>query len=89
VYELYKLVASESDVQEMARKLRAGGYGWGHAKQELFEKLDALLAPMRQRYGELRADEPMLDRVLADGADRAREIAQRTMGRVRKAIGLK
>ena len=57
VYELYKLVASESDASEMAKKLRAGGYGWGHAKQELFVALDAQLAPLRERYHELRADE--------------------------------
>jgi tryptophanyl-tRNA synthetase len=89
VYELYKLVASESDVQEMARKLRAGGYGWGHAKQALFEALDAHLAPLRQRYAELRADEAMLDSVLAQGGARAKEIAVRTMTRVRKAIGIR
>jgi tryptophanyl-tRNA synthetase len=88
VYELYKLVASESDAAELARKLRAGGYGGGHAKQELFEALDAKLAPMRERYVELRADEAGLGRVLDDGAARARAIAQRTMARVRTAIGL-
>lgn len=88
-YELYKLVASESDVQEMARKLRGGGYGWGHAKQALFEALDAQLAPLRERYLELRADEHMLDEVLVQGAERARAIAQRTMGRVRSAIGIR
>ena len=61
VYELYKLVASEADAREMASKLRAGGYGWGHAKQELFAALDAQLAPLRERYLELRADEAQLD----------------------------
>jgi tryptophanyl-tRNA synthetase len=88
VYELYKLVASESDASEMAKKLRAGGYGWGHAKQELFAALDAQLAPLRERYTELRADEAQLDRVLAEGADRARTIARATMQRVRRAIGI-
>ena len=57
----------------MARKLRAGGYGWGHAKQELFEALDAQLAPLRERYVALRADEAALDGVLAEGAERARD----------------
>ena len=88
VYELYKLVASEDDAQEMARKLRAGGYGWGHAKQALFEALDAHLAPMRERYIALRADEAQLDRLLHDGAERARAVAQRTMQRVRAAVGI-
>jgi tryptophanyl-tRNA synthetase len=88
VYELYKLVASATDAAEMAQKLRAGGYGWGHAKQALFAALDAHLAPLRERYQALRADEPALDAVLEDGAARARVIAQRTMSRVRAAIGL-
>jgi tryptophanyl-tRNA synthetase len=89
VFELYKLVASEADVAEMARKLRAGGYGWGHAKQQLFEALDAHLAPLRVRYLELRADKDALDRVLAEGADRARAIAERTIARVRTAVGVR
>ena len=88
VYELYKLVASEAQVQAMAQKLRAGGYGWGHAKQELFTELDALLAPLRARYLELRSDRPALEALLAEGENKARAIANRTMQRVRKAIGI-
>jgi tryptophanyl-tRNA synthetase len=89
VFDLYKLVASEAEVQAMAERLRAGGYGWGHAKQELFEALDTRLAPLRERYQALRADEEQLDRILADGAERARVIAGRTMQRVRHAIGIR
>ncbi len=89
VFELYKLVASDAQVQEMAEKLRAGGYGWGHAKQELFTVLDAQLAPLRERYAALRADEPMLDHVLQSGAARARAIARQTIDRLRKAIGIR
>jgi tryptophanyl-tRNA synthetase len=89
MFELYKLVASESDVAEMARKLRAGGYGWGHAKQQVFDALDAHVTPLRARYLELRADKLALDRVLADGAERARAIAQRTIARVRTAVGVR
>jgi tryptophanyl-tRNA synthetase len=88
VYELYKLVASEADARVMAEKLRAGGYGWGHAKQALFEALDAQLAPLRARYLELRADEPRLESVLQAGEEKARVIARRTMQRVRAAIGI-
>jgi tryptophanyl-tRNA synthetase len=88
VFELYKLVASEAQVQDMASKLRAGGYGWGHAKQELFAALDGQLAPLRERYAALRADERQLDEVLEAGAQRARVMAQRTMARMRTAIGI-
>ncbi|MFI5307764.1 MAG: tryptophan--tRNA ligase [Polyangiales bacterium] len=88
VYELFKLIASEADTRQMADKLRAGGYGWGHAKQALFEALDVQLAPLRARYLELRADETALDRLLDTGAERARTIARRTMQRVRSAVGI-
>jgi len=88
VWELYKLLATEDEQATLAQKLRAGNYGWGHAKQDLFEALDRELGPMRERYESLRADEKKLDEILADGAARARVIAQRTMARVRGAIGI-
>jgi tryptophanyl-tRNA synthetase len=47
-----------------------------------------LLAPVRERYAELRADEDALERTLRAGADRAREIAVPTMAEVHSAMGL-
>ena len=88
VYELYRLVVGAEQAAEMAAKLRAGGYGWGHAKQALFEAVEANVAPMRSRYLELRRDETELRRILAEGAERARTIAQRTITRVRSAVGI-
>ena len=88
VWDLYKLVADDAQRAALAAKLRAGNYGWGHAKQELFEVLDARIAPLRDRYVQLRRDPAQLDAVLAAGAVRARERAQRTMARVRRAIGI-
>ncbi len=88
VYELYKLVADGPQVQQMAAKLRAGGYGWGHAKQELAAVLEAQLGPLRARYLELRADEPALDALLEAGAGDARTLARQTMQRVRTAVGI-
>jgi len=72
----------------VSEKLRAGGYGWGHAKQELYEALEEELGPLRERYGALRSDEAKLDEILHDGAARARAIARRTIGRVHSAIGI-
>ena len=73
----------------MRRKLEAGGYGWGHAKQELYEAIEAEVGPRREAYLEIRADEAKLEAVLAAGADQARTIAQATMGRVRRAVGVR
>lgn len=87
VFELFRLVAP-ARAEEMADKLHAGGYGWGHAKQDLYEALEAELADKRERYAALRADEPGLDRVLSEGAARVRPIARRTLDRVRAAVGI-
>ncbi len=88
VYELFKLVANADQQAELAKKLRAGNYGWGHAKQELFEVLEGQLAPLRERYQALRANPKEIDGVLEAGADRARMVARRTLSRVRRAVGI-
>jgi tryptophanyl-tRNA synthetase len=88
LFGLYKQVAGETRAEELRAKLRAGGYGWGHAKQDLLSALEDELGPMRERYAALRADEKTLDAILERGAERAREIARSTMARVRDAIGI-
>jgi tryptophanyl-tRNA synthetase len=87
IYELTKQLTPVI-AEEMAQKLRAGNYGWGHAKQDFFEALDAELGPKREIYEAHRVDEEGLDRILAEGAERARNVARATMARVREAIGI-
>lgn len=88
VFALYKLFADEAEQAALAKRYRAGGLGWGHAKQELFEKLNSVIAPMREKYDALMADTSQIDAVLADGAERARDVAAGTIARLRKAIGV-
>ena len=73
----------------MKAKYRAGGYGYGHAKQALFEKMWSYFEPMRQKRAELEANIDYVWEVLRKGGDRAREEAQLTMDKVRKAVGLR
>jgi len=87
VWELYKLVASESDAAGMAEKLRAGGYGWGHAKKDLLDALVDGFAQERDEFNRLMSDRSTLDAELARGAERAREVAQPVLQRVRSKIG--
>ena len=75
-------------VAELAAKLQAGNFGWGHAKEALYEALEVELGPKRAIFNELRADERALDRALEEGEERARKIARTTIDRVRKAIGI-
>jgi tryptophanyl-tRNA synthetase len=88
VYELYKLVADPEQQAALAAKLRAGNYGWGHAKQELYEVLEARLGPLRERYVELRRNPERIDAELEAGAVEARKRARRTIERVRRAVGI-
>ncbi len=88
VFALYKLFGTEEQVGELAGRYRAGGFGYGHAKQALFEVLQNALAEPQRRYRELSEDPAYVDRVLAEGAEKARCIAAETLGRVRDAVGL-
>ncbi len=87
IYELLAQVSPER-AKVTAEKLRAGGYGWGHAKHDLLEAIEEELGPKRAAYEVLRADEAGLDRILDEGAGKAREIARATIARVRRAIGI-
>jgi tryptophanyl-tRNA synthetase len=88
VFALYKLVATPAEVDDMAARYRAGGFGYGHAKQRLADALDAHLAAPRERYHALLADPSTLEDVLRDGAGRARAVARDTLDRVRERVGL-
>ncbi len=88
VVDLYRLVADADEIAEMEDNYRAGGYGYGHAKQDLFEKLDQIFSPRREKYEALREDEAYLEKILAQGADRVRPIVDEVMERVRRAAGL-
>jgi tryptophanyl-tRNA synthetase len=88
VFSLYKLFSTEEEQAALAERYRAGGMGWGHAKKELFEKMNETIAPMRDRYNELMEDKTELDKILAKGAEKAREIAAAKIVRLRKAMGI-
>jgi tryptophanyl-tRNA synthetase len=88
IYLLYKLFATDEEQAALAARYRAGGMGWGEAKEELFRAANRKLAPMRERFNELMADPKGLDEILAKGAERARPIASATVKRLRKAAGI-
>ncbi len=67
---------------------RFAGHGFGAFKPALAEALVALIAPIRQRLDQLRQDPAELDRILADGAKRASEIAAPVLARAKTAVGL-
>jgi tryptophanyl-tRNA synthetase len=88
IYGLYKLFAAPEEQAALAARYRGGGMGWGEAKEELFRVLNRELGPMRERFQALMAEPRALDDILSRGAEKARAIAARTVGRFRKAAGI-
>ncbi len=88
VFKLYTLFASPDQIADLAARYRAGGMGYGHAKQELFERMNEALAEPRERYNDLRTRPDDVHDILAAGAVQARTTARVTLDRVRAGIGL-
>jgi len=85
---LYKLFASPEKLEEMKEKFKAGNYGYGHAKKELLEAILEYFSKARAKREELVANPEYVDKILAEGAERARSIAKIKMIEVKKAVGL-
>lgn len=88
VFALYKLFATPEERDAMADRYRAGGLGYGEVKKALHEKFEAHFGPLRARRAELAAHLDYVERVLQQGAARARAEARATLNRARAAMGL-
>ena len=87
LFDIYKSFASDSQISSMKRDLE-DGISWGDAKNQLYELLDEQLSTHRLRYDELMSDPSYLDKVLQEGAERAREVANLNLNEIKSAIGL-
>lgn len=85
---LYKLFATKEQVKEMEDKFRAGNYGYGHAKKELLEAILNYFGEARARREELAKNPEMVEKILKDGAKKAREIAIKKITEAKKIVGL-
>lgn len=89
IWKLYRLLVSQDRAEAMADSLRAGGYGWGHAKKDLLDALLELFEGPRARFDELMADPAQLDAIFAEGAAKARPIAADTLAAMDRALGVR
>jgi len=87
VYKIYNLLASKEQSDVLARKYRAGNFGYGNAKQELFELICEKFASQRERYNSLMDNTDIIEQELVSGAKKASIIADKVLSRVRKNIG--
>lgn len=89
VFHLYSLLASPEEIAELKdRYLNDRTFGYGHAKQRLIAKLEETFGRLLPTYETLLDNRVELDRILEQGAAKARKIAFSTMEKVRKAVGL-
>ncbi|TYP99678.1 tryptophanyl-tRNA synthetase [Tenacibaculum adriaticum] len=87
VFALYKLLASDTQIAEMRANYEGGNYGYGHAKQALYELIVEKFADVRAKYNHYMENRNEVDEALAVGAEKARVVAQDVLKRVREKIG--
>jgi tryptophanyl-tRNA synthetase len=88
VSNLIDILAAVRGIDPEAVQREFAGAGYGAFKQAVADAVIEYLAPVRERYHELRADEPGLERTLSEGAEKARAIAMETVADVRQAMGV-
>ena len=87
IYKIYKLLSTEEQATALFEKYAAGNYGYGHAKQELFELICETYSAEREKFNQLMENKAIIDEELEKGAVKARVIAKEVLARVRKNIG--
>lgn len=89
VFNLYKLLANPDQLTEMKENYLRGGYGYGHAKQALFELILETFAEPREKFEYLLNNKHEIDEALSLGAKKASKVADATLARVRSKLGFK
>lgn len=87
VFALYKLLANEEQIAQMKTNYEGGNYGYGHAKQALFELICEKFANERALYNHYMENKGELDEQLKIGADKAQKVAREVIKRVRSKTG--
>ncbi len=86
-FAIYSLLANPNDVSTMKTNYEQGGYGYGHAKQALFELILETFAKPRETYNYYINNTDAIDAVLTSGAEKASHVANEVLGRVRGVLG--
>lgn len=86
-FALFSLLANKEQIAEMTQNYVNGNYGYGHAKQALFELILVKFENERKTFNELMGDKRKIDEELKIGSLKAREVAQKVLNRVRNKVG--
>ncbi|MBA6151884.1 tryptophan--tRNA ligase [Gelidibacter maritimus] len=86
-FALYSLLASDEETQTMKQNYEQGNYGYGHAKQALYELILTKFESPRERYHYYMNNLEEIDKALSVGAEKAKVVADEVLARVRKKLG--
>ncbi|WP_418602357.1 tryptophan--tRNA ligase [Hwangdonia sp.] len=86
-FALYNLLANDAQIETMKANYENGNYGYGHAKQALFELIVNKFATQRERYNYYMNNLEEVDKALAIGAEKAKVVADEVLNRVREKVG--
>lgn len=89
LFQLYRLVATDEERDEMAATYRRGNFGYGQVKKALADAAERYFADVRAKREALAADPEKVKAILSDGAARAREAAGKVLLRAQRACGLR
>ena len=87
VFALYKILASQEQIEEMSANYLGGDYGYGHAKRALYELLLQKFAEPREKFDYYMNHLNEVDDALAVGAEKAKKVGEKVLARVREKIG--
>jgi len=88
IFQIYRLFLDKEQEGALRKRYLAGGLSYGVVKQELFETIRDFFAPFAKRREDLLSDPEKIRSILANGAEKARHSASKTMRRIRKKTGL-
>lgn len=87
VFALYQLLGSDAQIEQMRANYLGGNYGYGDAKQALFELIVDLYKVQRENYWELMENKALIDEKLKAGAIKAKKVALPVLKKVREKLG--
>ncbi|UZO82028.1 tryptophan--tRNA ligase [Aquimarina sp. ERC-38] len=87
VFALYRILAEEDQVADMRKAYLEGGYGYGHAKQALFEVILEKYKMQREQFTHLIDNPDEIEKALAIGVEKAKKVADTVLNRIREKLG--
>ena len=87
VFKLFSLLASADEIKRLKVNYEKGGFGYGHAKEELFNLILTKFSDQRRKYNQLVTNKSEIDKILKQGAEKATKTANEVISRVRSKLG--